>query len=257
VRSDVLGDAIGAVPLHLIQPFLNEAVIFNSADELDGAPRIVATQEGRVVLGRGDTAYVRGESHGVNEWRIFREPKAMKDPSTGEILGYEAVYVGNASLVAVAGTYELSSDRKDRPIPDTYTVTAARLEGSVGDRLAPLPPRDSTAYVPHAPASHIDGQLVSIYGEAMSAGQNQIVALNRGARDGMERGHVMALLRDGREVLDRTDTKGQIVSSGRTIKLPNERIGTLFVFRVFDRVSYALILTTQDSVKTGDRFTNP
>lgn len=249
VRSSALSDAIGAVPLHLIQPFLNEAVVLNSADELAGAPRIVAAQEGRVVLGRGDTAYVRGESHGQRDWRIFRQPKALTDPTTGEILGYEAAYVGGAELISIGGAFERGEQNK--PVPDTYTITGVRQEAGIGDRMMPVPPRESTAYAPHAPSGPMEGQLVSIYGEAMSAGQNHIVALNRGARDGMERGHVLALLRDGREVVDRTDPGNPVV------KLPNERIGTLFVFRVFDRVSYALILTSQDSVKVGDRFINP
>jgi hypothetical protein len=95
------------------------------------------------------------------------------------------------------------------------------------------------------------GQIVSLYGDALTAGQNQIVALNRGARDGVERGHVFALWRDGNHVIDKTDP------SRPTIKLPDERHGMLFVFRVFDRMSYALILTVKEPVKPGDRFTQP
>ena len=75
-----------------------------------------------------------------------------------------------------------------------------RQEIGVGDRLAPVPPRDFANYAPHAPAGPMAGQIVSIYGDALTAGQNQIVALNRGARDGIERGHVLALWRDGADV---------------------------------------------------------
>jgi len=77
------------------------------------------------------------------------------------------------------------------------------------------------------------------------------VSLNRGTRDGIERGHVLALWRDGVSVIDTTDP------SKPTIKLPDERHGNLFVFRVFDRMSYALILTVKEPVKAGDRFTQP
>lgn len=242
VRIDALSDAISAVPLHLIQPFLNEAVVLNSADELANSPRIVASQEGRVVLSRGDTAYVRGNGGGLREWRIFRTPKPLKDPSTGEILGYEAAFVGTAELTATGDA---------QSVPDSYTITGIRQEAGVGDRLTPVPMRDSTSYAPHAPATPVSGQIVSLYGDTASAGQNQVIAINRGARDGLERGHVLALQRDGREVVDTTDPARPM------IKLPNERIGTLFVFRVFDRVSYALILTVQDAVKVGDRFNTP
>jgi hypothetical protein len=121
----------------------------------------------------------------------------------------------------------------------------------VGDRLAPVPARDFSAYVPHPPAAAMDGRVVSIYGEALSAGQSQIVALNRGSRDGVERGHVLALWSAGAIARDSTGAKAQ------PIQLPDERTGLLFVFRVFERVSYALILSTNDPIKPGDRFSQP
>jgi hypothetical protein len=247
--SNLDSDAIPSIPFNLIEPFLNEAVIFQ-ANELASAPRIVATQEGRVLLSRGDTAYVRGELGGASDFRIFREPKPLKDPTTGEVLGYEAVYVGATEAVRPG---ETRTDKNGKPeiIPATFSVTSIRQEANVGDRLAPVPAREFSNYAPHAPASPMDGQIVSLYGDALTAGQNQIVVLNRGARDGVERGHVLALWREGVRVIDKTD------KSHPTIKLPDERHGMLFVFRVFDRMSYALILSVKDPVKPGDRFTQP
>jgi hypothetical protein len=99
----------------------------------------------------------------------------------------------------------------------------------------------------------MDGRVISIYGEALTAGQNQIVALNRGSRDGMERGHVLALWQSGSEATDRTTASGK----PERIRLPDERHGLLFVFRTFERVSYALILNVQQPVRAGDRFTQP
>jgi hypothetical protein len=93
--SDIGADALASIPFGLIEPFLNEAVIFQG-DELSRAPRIVATQENRVILGRGDTAYVRGDVSNGTDYRIFRQPKPLLDPTTKELLGYEAVYVGAA-----------------------------------------------------------------------------------------------------------------------------------------------------------------
>ena len=114
-----------------------------------------------------------------------------------------------------------------------------------------MPPRDFSAYVPHAPAGPVDARVVSVYGEALTAGQNQIVALNRGSRDGLERGHVLALWRAGAAATDRTHEKPQ------PIQLPDERSGLVFVFRVFDRVSYALIVSALDPIRTGDRVSAP
>lgn len=247
--SDVATQGIASIPFHLIEPFLNEAVIFEE-NQLATAPRIVATQEGRVLLSRGENAYVRGELGPEREYRIFRQPKPLRDPTTKEILGYEAVYVGSSEYV-VQGETRTGADGRAEIVPATFTVTSIRQEAGVGDRLAPVPAREYTNYAPHPPAQPVSGQIVSLYGDALTAGQNQIVALNRGARDGIERGHVLALYRDGKVVRDPTERNRP------QIKLPDERHGLLFVFRVFDRMSYALILTVKDPVAPGDRFSQP
>ncbi|NBD21154.1 LysM peptidoglycan-binding domain-containing protein [Aquabacterium fontiphilum] len=250
VREGSIDDAISSVPVHLLEPFFNEAVIFQSSDELLRAPRIVATQEGRVMVSRGETAYVRGDLAGRREFRLFREPKPLRDPATQEVLGFEAQYVGSLALTR-EGAEGTGADGQPLVIPSTFTITALRQEATVGDRLAPTAPRDFDNVVPRAPAQDVAGQVVSIYGDGMSAGQNHIVALNRGSRDGLERGHVLALWRDGQVVRDRTS------EDRAAMKLPDERHGLLFVFRVFDRMSYALILNVQEPVKPGDRFTQP
>ena len=250
VRSQSLdGGAITSIPFHLIEPFLNEAVIFQT-NELETAPRIVAAQEGRVLMGRGDTAYVRGDLSTQRDFRVFREPKPLLDPTTREVLGYEATYVGTAEYVR-QGETRTGADGKPEIVPATFTLTTMRQDAGIGDRLAPVPAREFSNYAPHAPQGAMVGQIASIYGEALTAGQNQIVSLNKGARDGMERGHVLALWRNGAEAIDKTDPTRPLM------KLPDERHGMLFVFRVFDRMSYALILSVKDPVKPGDRFTPP
>ena len=250
VRVEVPGfGAISSIPFNLIEPFLNEAIIFQG-NELAAAPRIVATQEGRVLLSKGENAYVRGEIGQDRSFRIFREAKALKDPASGQVLGFEAAYVGAADFVR-PGESRMGADGKLEIVPSTFTITNMRQEANVGDRLSPVPPREFSNYAPHAPSGELKGQIVSIYGDGLSAGQNQIVALNRGATDGMERGHILALWSAGSRVTDSTDP------TRPTITLPDERHGLLFVFRVFDRMSYALILSVKEPVKAGDRFTQP
>jgi hypothetical protein len=97
----------------------------------------------------------------------------------------------------------------------------------------------------------VEGRIVSVYGDGVRAGQNQVVAINRGTRDGIERGHILAVWRAGRTVADRTS------ADKAALRLPDERHGTMFVFRTFERVSYALLLQVQDPVRAGDRFTQP
>jgi hypothetical protein len=245
VRSELLENgAIAAIPLNLIGPFLTEAMVFET-NELDVAPRIVATQEGRVMVSRGETAYVRGDLGGARDFRLFRELKPLVDPESRETLGYEGRYVGTAEHVRTG------NPQAGVVVPDTFRVTSTRLEAGVGDRLSPVPQQELVAYVPHAPGAAVDGRIVAIYGDGLRAGQNQVVSINRGKRDGVERGHVLALWRAGAAAVDATGI-GKVA-----MRLPDERHGTLFVFRVFERVSYALILTVQDPVRAGDRFTQP
>lgn len=248
--SSLNNSAIASIPFNLIEPFLNEAVIFEG-NALAEAPRIVATREGRVLMARGDTAYVRGERGQDTVFRIFREAKALRDPTTRDILGYEAPYVGTAEFVRSGADGLVAAAESSAIVPDSFIVTSIRQDVNVGDRLAPVVARQFDNYAPHAPQAAMSGQIVSVYGEAVTAGQNQIVSLNRGKADGVERGHVLALWQDGLKAIDRTD-------GGTTeLKLPDERHGMLFVFQVFERMSYALILSVKDPVKPGDRFTQP
>jgi hypothetical protein len=122
----------------------------------------------------------------------------------------------------------------------------------VGDRLLPEPERQFLSYSPHAPQVSVDARIVSVYGSAVvNASQNQVVAINRGRRDGLESGHVLAILRNGRRLSDSTDPARAL------IKLPDERNGLLMVFRTFERLSYGLVLDITDSVHIGDRLSNP
>ena len=245
--------AIASVPMHLIGPFLTDAVVFDG-NELESAPRVVATQAGRMLVSKGEVAYVRGDVDAARNWQMFRTPKPLRDPQTGQVLGFEARHVGVAEVIRrgedAAGA-SLGKGGKDLVVPHSIRVTSLREEADVGVRLAPLPARDTEAFAPHSPNGPVDGRIVSIYGDGQAAGQNQIVAINRGAQNGMERGHVLALWAKGG--IKRDTTTGDRA----TLAIPDERHGTLFVFRVFERVSYALILQAEQPVQAGDRFSQP
>jgi len=136
-------------------------------------------------------------------------------------------------------------------VPSTFRMTAIREDANVGDRLMPATVRDFSPFVPHPAPAGMHGAIVSIYGDALSAGSNQIVAINRGAHDGLERGHVLALWHEGAVTHDATVEKGPLM------KLPDQRIGLMLVFRVFDRASYALIVESTEPAVSGDRFSTP
>jgi hypothetical protein len=188
-------------------------------------------------------------------FRIFRNATPLKDPTTGEVLGYEAQYVGQAVLVRSEGTGEVENKdgtQSSAVVPATIDITGAKEEIRVGDRLLPEPPRQMQTYTPHAPDGKVEGRIVSVYGNAVvNAGQNQVVAINKGTADGMEPGIVLAILKDGASMIDKTDDAHPLM------KLPDERNGLLMVFRTFERMSYALILEITDGVRVGDRLISP
>jgi hypothetical protein len=211
------------------------------------------------LLSRGDRAYVRGPGLGQdvvgNLYRVFRDATPMKDPDSGEILGYEAQYVGKARLVRTEGSAEVTEkngDVKSAIVPATIDIVGAKGEMRISDRLLPEPERAMVTYTPRAVPREMTGRIMSVYGSAVvNASQNQVVAINRGVRDGVESGHVLAILKDGAVGVDKTDP------SLPTMKLPNERAGLLMVFKTFERMSYALILDITDGVRVGDRLVSP
>lgn len=265
IRYEGLGDtALPTLQAHIIEPFLAEGMLVDELT-LERAPRIVAAQDGRVLLSRGDRAYARGatgsplverDPNRSEEFRVFRSARPIRDPVTKLVLGYEAQYLGKASLMRSEGRRDVqtaSGALESTVVPATIDIVAAKEEMRVGDRLVPEPPRQLLSYVPRAPERSVDGTIVSMYGDAVSnAGQNQVVIINRGTLDGIESGHVLAILKSGALILDRSQ------AGERTpVKLPDERNGLLMVFRAFDKLSYALILEITDGVQVGDKVTNP
>lgn len=227
-------DAIPSIPAGVIEPFLSQPLVV--ADQaLAGAPTIVGLHESRVIAGPGDPAYAKGltEDQGT-KWQVYRPGKTFVDPDTREILGHEAIYLGAVNVKEFADV-------------STTIITDAKQEINVGDRL--VAPNDSVArnYLPRAPESDISAKVISIYGDVSQGGQNTVITLNKGERDGLQNGHVLALY-----------SKGDIVKyEGKNLAMPDERYGLLFVFRVFDKVSYALVMQTRLPVHLLDRAQTP
>ena len=262
-RYERLSTALTTLQASAIEPFLAEPLIVEE-NELSSAPRIVATQENRVLLTRGDRAYARGpgdapllddDRQKTKRLRVFRNATPLKDPVSGEVLGFEAQFVGQATLFRGESTQETENtdgSRRTSIVPATIDIVAAKEEMRVGDRMLPEPERQFLSYTPRAPEGPIDGRIVSVYGSAVvNASQNQVVVINRGRRDGLQSGHVMAILKDGQRLIDKTDP------ARAELKLPDERNGLLMVFLTFEKLSYGLILDITDTVRIGDRLAAP
>ncbi|HMC13130.1 MAG TPA: LysM peptidoglycan-binding domain-containing protein [Gallionellaceae bacterium] len=223
-------DAISSIPLRDVEPFLKKPLVIEEGD-LDKAPVIVAGYEERSLLGNSDIAYVKGlpADKGL-VWQIYRPGKALVDPVSDKVLGYEAVYLGNARVEKID---DLS----------TVRIFGAKEEIYPGDHLVLAANGFPDNFIPRAPDSEISARVISIVNGVSMAGQKAVVVINKGRRDGIQNGHVLALYRKGEKV------------NGN--ELPNMRYGLLFVFRTFEKLSYALVMQTQLPVELLDVAQTP
>lgn len=232
--------AISSIPPTAIEPFLSRPLVI-AEGALEKAPYIIGTEENRVILGAGNPAYVQSvTAGGALYWHIYRPGKALVDPDTEETLGFEAIYLGDAKITRFGE-------------PATISITKSVQEINIGDKLVEANENVSNAYAPHAPEKTINGRILSAYGGIAEVGKGAIVTLNKGTRDGLETGHVLAIYRHGKNVAPAAHDE----TSAKTIKLPDERNGLAFVFRVFDKLSYALVMQSEGPVHVLDDVRTP
>jgi len=244
-RAEALArEQIPSIAPSIIEPFLTRPLVVEP-DGLDKAPTIVGTETDRVILAPGHHAYVRGMGASKEEsWYVYRRGGPLVDPETNETLAYEATYLGNAQLT-----------RGGEPATVQLTTTSQEIEA--GDKLVAAGRPQPISYVPHAPDKMIRGRVIAIHGglgKVGEAGPQSIVSINRGAKDGIETGHVLALYSLGGSVRDYSRLAS---AEDANIRLPDERAGLAFVFRVFDRVSYALVMTITRPVSPLDVVQTP
>lgn len=245
VRAESLAkQEIPSIPASAIEPFLSRPLVIEP-DGLEKAPTIVATQTDRVILAAGNTAYVRGIGEAKDDtWYVYRRGGPLVDPDTNQTLAYEAIYLGTAQLTRPGD-------------PATVLLTTAVQEVGAGDKLVAAGRPQSINYAPHAPETHIRGRVISIYGslgKVGEAGPQSIISINRGRADGLEVGHVLAVYNRGGTVRDTTKPRN---APDAQIQLPDERAGLAFVFRVFERISYALIMNITRPVSPQDVVQTP
>ncbi len=238
VHSTALQQVIPSIPPQAIEPYISQPLIIEPGEH-DNLPKIVATQEDRMLLGSGDEAFVSGiPDASIEKWHIFRQGKPLTDPETDKVIAHEAFFLGNARLT--------------RPgEPATIRITLAKEEVHRGNQLIPAPPPEIISYVPHRPEMDVAARIMSIYGGVNEGGPGHVVTLNRGKANGLEIGHVLALYRN--RVSINVDPDGRRT----TTPIPEERYALAFVFRVFNNVAYALVVDASKSVIVGDSARNP
>ena len=244
--------AISTIQLSAIAPFLSQPLVIEK-NQLAKSPRIIASQDDRVVLSPGTRIYINKIEEGDNlNWYVYRPGDDLVDPDTKKVLGVEAIYLGDAKITKYGE-------------PASADITKAKEEIFTKDRLVPTGDDVVTNFVPHAPESAISGRIIKIYGGVAEAGPQSIVSISRGTKDGIEVGHVLAINRYGPVIKDPEYVKDKNAKNIKSasglkpgmVKLPDERVGLLMVFRVFGNVSYALVMQASQPINTLDAVTTP
>lgn len=277
IRSEVSpNSAVPSILPSVIEPFLSKPMVVGE-NELDAAPRIVATADDRVTLGPGDRAFVQGITRDKGDkWQIFRRGDPLVDPENNQILGYEAVYLGDAQV------------RQHGDVA-TVEITKSVQEIYRNDRLLPLGKQTPIfAYVPQPPKSPVKGRIISTYGGLQETGPLSIVTLSKGSKDGLQVGTVLAIERSqtsarysqrtaplfGREGPSGSNAprtyysekiparatlmeRGEVITNKDIAQLPDQRYGLVMVFRTFDRASFALVMEASRPVTVSDYVINP
>jgi len=237
IRQSALDTAIPAIALDKIQGFLVQNRMVGE-EVLPAAPYVVQGESERLVLGAGDRVYIRGPLNINQSYNFVRRGPLYVDPKTKELLGREATYIGLGRSLAQDGDIA------------TMSVDKSRVELQIGDRVLPTEERrvDST-FFPSSPESEIRGEIISVFGGVTQVGQYDVVILNRGQREGLQAGNVLAIYKLGALARDPI--------AKETIRLPSERAGLLMVFRAFEKLSYGLVLAAERPLAVEDEVRNP
>lgn len=250
LRAGTVDDAIATIPYAAIAAFLERPSVV-SKEQFDTSPHVIAFRNEHTMGANGMQTYIRGlTAAGVsNRFAVVRVGDPIRDPEDGDVLGYQGTFTATAVV--------------QRPgDPGTVMLTDSARETFPGDRLIGGDVEVPVNFVPRSPSTDISGQIISVVDGVTLIGQYRIVALNRGSRHGLEVGHVLAIDTAGETIRD-TSRAGGLggIKLGSTfapkVKLPDERNGTLLVFRVYDRMSYGLIVSAEMPVRVADVVRTP
>ena len=237
IRSEDLDEAITAIPLETIAPFLSKGSVIERS-EVDKLPYIVAIQGGHMIGGAGNNAYVRGKDIGAIDsgYSVIHIGDPLVDPDDNQVIGYEGIFVGE-------GVISREGD------PSTLHLVQTKREALEGDRLVEQEFNIPLQFIPRAPGQEVSGRIIHVHGGIAIVGQYHIVVMNRGTDHGLEVGNVLEVWQAGQKHRDYT--------AGGTVRLPDEPAGIVMVFKTYDRISYGLIMEATKDIRLHDKIISP
>ncbi|WP_296899142.1 LysM peptidoglycan-binding domain-containing protein [Thiohalocapsa sp.] len=285
VRVSEIDREIPAIPVNAIAPFLSRPVV-TTARELDSAPYVVGFPEEQMLGGLGDTLLVRNILNPANDrWEVLRPGQPYRDPNTREILGYEASFVATARLERPGDPATLTVIRSRKEVKAGDRVRPAREEEPI------------RGFFPRGAPASMRGHIIAVLNGVSQIGQYDVVVLSRGGRDGVETGHVFDVYRGGELrrdpikkrrtdwhwrdetpadasfwlgdweldgwVRNKPDPNAPLPLHRRATQgfdkyiVPDSRSGVVMVFRVFPKVSFALVMYANRAMHVGEIVSSP
>jgi LysM repeat protein len=240
-RRETLEASIKTIPGDAIRQFLSKPRVV-SKQELDNAPYIVGSDDEHLILGEGNNVYIRGEIDKERvRYAVYRPGSELIDPDSGEVLGYEGIYAGEVHISKYGD-------------PAVGKLTFTEREVLVGDRLLPTDKsKIDNLYFPRLPDRKINGKIIHLSDALFGVAKFQIAVINKGDRDGLETGNLLATYAKGKHIKDKFDRSGK----SDEIDLPPQRSGLMMIFRTFDHVSYGLILESTQVIHNNDIVKTP
>jgi hypothetical protein len=257
MRSEPLDSAIPAIPYDLLMDFVGRPQML-SKDEIKDAPYVIGIRDRHLVGSSENEVYGLGikSAQPDSRYTILHIGDELHDPDDGDLLGYMTYYAGTGGVVQA----DNRAGKQDRDRMTHLKVVDTGREILQGDKLFPAETDIGSAFVPSAPSdSNLDGQVIAIHDGVWTAGKYQVLALNRGKKDGLVPGNVVAIFQRGEEIRNRYtgSTWRSMATNYEKVRLPSERNATVMVFKVYDRMSYALVMQSTSAITIGDFVKHP
>ena len=249
VRSQPLDAAITTIPYETIAAFMSKPSVLTK-EQIKAAGYVLAARDEHISIAEGNTIYARGFSNPAEigmRYSVMRVGDALRDPDDNKVLGYNGIYTGS-------GRVTRSGD------PATLVMTDSARESETGDKVLPGSVDVALDFIPSAPRNKIDGRIMAVNDGVTTIGQYQVVVINRGARDGLVPGNVLAVFRAGATIADEEKNgfvSGSVKFFQSKVRLPDERVGTFMVFKTFDQLSFGLIMEAKNIIRVKDFVENP
>jgi hypothetical protein len=249
VRSQPLEAAVTTIPYEAVAAFMSKPSVL-SKEQIKGAPYVFATRDDHVALADGNTVYARGFTTPVQmgtHYNVVRVGDALRDPDDNRIVGYDGIFTASARVTRLGD-------------PTTLIMTESARETELGDKLFAGGVDVPLDFIPSSPKVKVNGRIMAVSDGVTIIGQYQVVVINRGARDGLAPGNVLAVFEVGgsqHDTVNRGYLGGMTRLGAKNVQLPDERTGTFMVFKTFDRMSYGLIMEAKNIIHVTDRVENP